>query len=96
MLMLLTTGAASSMSDSGQHHRDCDVQHGADDERRDDAYGNIALWVLSFFRRGGNRVKSNVGEENDGAAGEHARPAFRHEGMIVRGMNEAQSYKYEG
>src|SRR5208282_3997782 len=31
----------------------------------------------------------NIGEENDGPAGQHAAPAVGHEGMPVGGMNEA-------
>ncbi len=99
--MLLTTGAASSISvvprhDSGEHHGYRDVEHGADNQRGDDADGNVALRILGLFRCGGDRVKSDVGEENDGAAGEHAGPALGHEGMIVRRMNKAHAHEDEG
>ena len=81
--------------DSGEHHGHRDIEHGADDQRGNDANGNIALRILGFFSRGRNGVESDVGEEDDGAAGEHARPAFGYEGMIVRGMNESHSYEDE-
>ena len=74
---VLTTGAASSdqrlpRHHAGEHHRDADVEHGADDQRGDDADGHIALRILALFAGGRDRIEADVGEENDGAAGEHA------------------------
>ena len=98
--MLLTTGAASSIRivprhDSGEHDGYCDIEHRTDDQRGDDADGNVTLRIARLFCRRRNRIESDVGEENDGAAGEHARPAFRYEGMIVCGMNEAHAHEDE-
>ena len=46
---------------------------------------------LRFLGGGRDRIEADVGEEDDGAAGEHARPAFGNEGMVVGGMNEAHA-----
>ena len=71
-----------------QHDRDADVEHGADDQRGDDAKGQVALRSLAFFGGGGNRIEADIGEEDDGAAGDDAAEAGRGEGLPVRGMNQ--------
>src|SRR5260370_60768 len=55
-----------------------------------DADGHVAMRVLALFGGGGDRVETDVGKEDDGAAGENAWPAVGREGMPVRGMNEAR------
>ena len=51
--------------------------------------GTSRCGFLAFFGGGGDGIEADVGEEDDRAAGEHARPAVGHEGMPVGGMNEA-------
>ena len=75
--------------EAGEADGDGDIEHGADDQRGDDADGQVALRIAAFFGGGGDGVEADVGEEDDGAAGEHARPAVGHEGMPVAGMDEA-------
>ena len=57
---------------TGQCNCDADVENGADDQRRNDSDGKIALWIFGFLRCGRNGVESNVGEENYRSAGEYA------------------------
>ena len=57
---------------SGEADGDGNIEHGADDQRGDDADGQIALRVAALFGRGGDGIEADVGEEDDGAAGEHA------------------------
>ena len=58
------------VDDAGESQRDANVEDGADDQRRDDADGDVALRVLAFFAGGGDGVEADVGEEDDAAAGE--------------------------
>ena len=74
----------------GQHDDHADVQQRADDQRGNDADGQIALRVFAFFGGGGDGIESDVGEEDDRAAGQNAGPAVGREGMPVGGMNEAR------
>jgi hypothetical protein len=76
-------------NETGEADGDGDVEHGADDQRGDDADGKIALGIAALFGGSGDGIEADVGEEDDGAAGEHARPAVGHEGMPVAGMDEA-------
>lgn len=76
-------------NEAGETDGDSDIEHRADDERGDDADGQIALRVAALFGGGGDGVEADVGEKDDGTAGENSRPAVGHEGMPVRGMNEA-------
>ena len=69
--------------DPGQHHRHADVEHGADDQRGDNSDRQVALRIASFLGGGRNRIESDVGEENDRAAGQDARPSHGSEGMPV-------------
>ena len=57
--------------------------------------GRSRCGCLALFSGGGNRVESDVGEEDDRSAGQHARPAIGHEGMPVDGLDEAGSGKNE-
>jgi len=75
--------------ESGQHDHHGDVQHRADHERGDDRRVGVALRILALLGRGGNGVKPDVGEEDDGATGEDSRPAIGSEGMPVGGVNES-------
>src|ERR1035437_993427 len=80
---------------AGQHQRYSEVKDGADDQCGDDADGDIALRVLALFAGGGDGVEADVGEENDGAAGEDSGEAVGHERMIVAGVNERDAEKDE-
>ena len=77
------------MDQAGEHDRDSDVEDGADDQRGDDADGHIALRILALLGRGGDGVESDVGEEDDGAAGEESRPAIGIERIPVRRMDDS-------
>ncbi len=74
---------------AGEADGDGDIEHGADDQRGDDADRQVALRVLAFL--GGRRdgVEADVSEEDDGPTGQHARPTVGHKGMPVGRMNEA-------
>jgi len=74
---------------SGEADGDRNIEHGAYDQRGDDADGQVALRVTALLGRGRYGVEADVGEEDDGAAGQHAAPAIGHEGMVVAGMDEA-------
>ena len=74
-----------------QHEGNADVKNCGDDQRGDDADGNIALRILAFLRRGGNGVEANIGEENDGAARQHARPSVGIKRMPVGGVDELRA-----
>ncbi len=67
------------------------IEDGANQQRGQNAEGQVVLRVVALL--GGRRdgVEADVGEEDDGAAGEHAGPAVGHEGMPVVGLDEAGS-----
>jgi len=44
----------------------------------------------------GDCVEADVCEEDDGAAGEDAAPAVRREGVVVDGVDEAETEEDEG
>ena len=58
--------------DAGEHQGHQDVEHRADDERREDADRQVALRVLRLLRRRRHGVEADVGEEDDARAGQHA------------------------
>ena len=47
---------------ASEHHRDADVEHGADDQGSQDADGHIALRPVALFRRSRDRIEADVGE----------------------------------
>ena len=51
--------------------------------------GQVALRVPALLGSGGDGVEADIGEEDDGAAREDARPTVGHEGMPVVGLDEA-------
>ena len=59
---------------AGQRQRHHDVEHRADGERAEDADGHVALRVSRLLRRGGDRVESDVGEEDHPRAAHDAVP----------------------
>ena len=75
--------------DAAEHDGDSAVEQRAGDERGQNAEGQVALRILALLGRGGDRIEADVGEEDDGAAGEHAGPAVGHEGMPVVRLDEA-------
>ena len=83
------SGDRTPRNDSGEHHGDADVEQRADDERGEDPDGDVAARVAALFAGCGDGVESDVGEEDDGAAGENAGPSVGREGVVVRGMDEA-------
>ena len=76
--------------EAGEHDDHADVQKRADNQRRDDADGHVALRVFALFGGGRDGIEPNVGEEDDRAAGENSGPAIGREGMPVGRMNEAR------
>ena len=58
---------------AGEHGGHQDVENGADDQRGDDADGQVALRILGFLRGGGDGVESDIGEEDVGRARADAR-----------------------
>ena len=79
--------------DAAEDDGDSAVEKRAGNKRGEDAEGQIALRVLAFLCRGGDGVEPDVGEEDDGPAGEHARPPIGHEGMPVHRLDEAGGRK---
>jgi len=73
---------------AGEHQRHGDVQHGADDQRGDDADGHVAIGTAGLFRVGGNRVKSDVGEKDNGRTGENAQRFTARSALSQDGMAE--------
>ncbi len=60
---------------AGQQTGNSDVKHCADAERNQNADGHIALRIFGFLRGGGNRIESDVSEENHPGPARDARPA---------------------
>ena len=77
--------------DAAEHDGDRAVEDGAGQQSRQDTEGQVALRVFALFGCRRNRIEADVGEEDDGAAGEDAGPAVGHEGMPVVGLDEAGS-----
>src|SRR5579885_1220900 len=71
----------------GEHDGHANVESGADEKGSHDAERQIALGILAFFRCRGDGIKTDIAEEHDSAAGEHALPAIGHEGAPIRRMN---------
>ena len=77
--------------DEGEEH----VEHGANQERAENADGHVPFRVLRFLRRRAHRIEADVGKEDDGCAAKNARPAvvakstgvFGNEGREVFGSN---------
>ena len=67
-----------------QHNRHADVEDRTDDERGDDAKGEITLRVATLFRRRRYRIEPDVGKENDRAARHDAGKAVGRKRMPVR------------
>ena len=62
--------------DHQRHHDgDEDVEHGADQQRADDADGHVAFGVFRFLARGRDRFEADVGEEHDRRGAQDAAPA---------------------
>ena len=66
---------------AGEHGGHSDVEHGADDQRDDDADGQIALRVLGLLRGGGDGVEADVREEDVGRARADAGESVRRKGV---------------
>ena len=67
-----------------QNQNHGNVKHGANPERTQDANRHVALRVSRFLRGRGDRVKPNVGEEDDPRPSQHSRQAELAEGALVR------------
>ena len=65
------------------------IEYGTGHQRGQDAEGQVALRVLALLGCGGDRVEADVGEEDDGAAGQHPGPAVWHERVPVVRLDEA-------
>jgi len=51
--------------EAGEADGDSQVEHGTNDESRDDADGQVTLGLFALLGGGGDRVKADVGEEDD-------------------------------
>ena len=71
-----------------QHDRHADIKNGADDQRGDDAEGQVALRIARFLGRGGNRIETDVGEEDDGASGDDAAEPGGRKRLPVAGIHQ--------
>ena len=60
-----------------------------------DAERHVALRLAALFRRGRYRIESDVGEENNRRAREHARKTVRRERMPVGGIDSARRAETE-
>jgi hypothetical protein len=80
---------------TGKDRRDDHVENRADDERRDDPDGHVALGILGLFRHGRDRVETDIGEEDNRRARGDPVPAVRHEGMPVPGVHEPRAHDDE-
>ena len=85
---MLRRPPSTSKDEAGKTDRDRDIEHGANDERGDDADGQIPLRLAAFFGRGRYRIEADVREENNGPASQDAGHAVGHERMPVSGMNK--------
>jgi len=70
----------------GENCRDDDVEGGADDERPQDPDREVPLGSLHLLRCGGDRVKADVGKEDDGRPGDHPAPPEGEERVPVGGV----------
>ena len=73
--------------DARQHPRHQHVEHGADEQRAQNADGNVALRIPRFLRGHAHRIEADIGEEDHAGGAEHAGPAELAEGAGV-GRNE--------
>ena len=64
--------------------RDSNVQDRADQQRSDDADGQVALRILGLLRRGGDGIEADVGEKYVRSSGADAGEADGREGRPVR------------
>jgi len=88
-------GHGIPVAEADEDDGNADVEDGADDECGDDADGEVALRIFTLFGGGGDGVKTDVGEEDDGAAGEDAGPSVGGEGVVVAGMDELRAGENE-
>ena len=72
-----------------------DVEHGADEQRCDDARRHVVRGVLRLLCRGRDGVNAEVGEDDDGGAGGDAGEAERHEGLPVRRVDGRRGEEQE-
>src|SRR5262249_22969039 len=61
--------------DAGHDERHSDVEDGADDERGDDADGQVALRIFALLRRRRDGIEADIGKEDGAGAGEDTAPA---------------------
>ena len=76
------------LNQSREHHNHGDVEQRANNERCNNTDRQVALRILTFLGSRGDRIKSDVGEENDRSAGQNAGPTVRCEGVVVCRMDE--------
>jgi hypothetical protein len=71
-----------------QHDGDADIQQGANDQRGNDAKGQVALRVARLFSGGGNGIETDIGEKDNCAAGHNAAKSRGSEGLPVGWVDE--------
>jgi hypothetical protein len=82
-------------NDAAEHDGHSSIQNRAGHQRGQNADGHIALRILALLSRGRDRIETNVSEEDDGAAGQHAGPAIGHERMPVVRLDKAGAGKHK-
>src|SRR5580704_2063069 len=80
---------------AGQNDNDRNVENSANYQGGNDPYGQIAPRIFAFFCGSRDRIKTDVSEENDGAACQDSGPSVGGEWMPIAGMNEVQSESNE-
>ena len=67
-----------------------DIEHGANQQRPDDADGHVALRILGLLRGGADGVKADVGKEDDSRAAHDTGPAELPRVPRLAGINGCQ------
>ena len=81
--------AEHRLTADGADHARCHqhIKHGADREAADQANRHVALGVLGFLRRSGDRVKAHIGKEDRGRRARNAGKAQRGKGHEIASLD---------
>src|SRR4029077_7665250 len=71
------------IDDAGEHERNQDIKHRADNERGENSARQVALRIFTFFRRGRNGIEPDVSPEYRSHPFEHAANSVRGKGSPV-------------
>ena len=81
--------------DAGEDGGDDGIEERADEERADDADGQIARRVAALLGRCGDGIEADIGEEDDGGAGDDAAVAEGQERLPIRRVDMRRSEREE-